>query len=144
MNNNDNDTSGWKTIGKMKTKRNKMKRSIKKQKIKKIKSKQEKINQIYIAQQKKDLEWRQKRIELIKTKEFESFKSRQITSKFSQAIQSERAKKNMSRKDLALLLMIPENELASYENAKNCPPSQTIVKLRKLFPNLPKKYYNND
>lgn len=145
--NNDNNT-GWKTVGNNRKKRNKQKRIIKKKQEKELKTKQqkqfEKIKKIQQERLRKDNEWRKKRIELIKAKEFESFKSRKITPKFAQSIQSERAKKNISRKNLALKLMIPESELASYENAQKCPPSQTIVKLRKLFSNLPTKYYSND
>jgi len=40
--------------------------------------------------------------------------------------------------------MITENDLANYENASKCPSSQTVVKLRKLFDNLPKKYFLTD
>ena len=146
--NNIEQNNEWYIAGQQRKKRNKHKRIIKKKQTKIQKEKHQKYIQ-KIKEEKKqkklqETEWRLKRIQLIKSKEFESFKTRKITTEFAQAIQSHRAKKNISRKELANILIISENDLASYENAQKCPPSQIIVKLRKLFNNLPKQYYINN
>lgn len=143
--NNDNNNDGWKISGNIKKVRNKQRRQKKKKEIKIKKQKEKRLytKQQKIINEKKKLEeeWRRKRIELIKNKEFENFKVRKISPKFAQAIQIERTKRNITRKKLATILMISEGELSNYENQKKCPSSQTIVKLRKMFSNLPRQYY---
>ena len=106
-------------------------------------SKQQQLNRIKQTQLLKheQEEWRKTRIKLIQQKKYENFNSRKITKDFSQAIQNQRAKFNMTIEDLSLKLMITTDELQSYENGTKCPSSQTVVKLRKLFNNLPKKYF---
>ena len=147
MNNTNNTTEndGWTTVGLLKKNKNQVRRKEKKQKYKLEKEKQERAQKQYQEQREKiryeRQDWRRKRIELIKQKELEEYKSRKITKEFSQAIQNERTKVNMTRNELALQLMIPEKLLASYENNIQCPNSHTIVKLRKIFENLPRKYF---
>ena len=144
--NNDNDNNdGWSIAGSRHKIKNKIKRNKQKIQLKQKKQKEKLIaHRIKKEQEFKDKqkeEWRKKRIALIKEKEFLEYKSRKILPKFAKAIQTERNKINLSRKDLALKLMISENELADYENGSKCPSSQTVVKLRKFFNNLPKKYF---
>lgn len=142
-NNNDNNIeSVWTTVGARNKFKNNERRQARKhtQKIKIQKQKQYEEKQEENKYQKKN-NWRQKRINLIKQKEFEEFKHRKITKEFAQAIQHERSKINMTRKDLAIKLMIQDSELALYENASKCPTSRLVVELRKTFENLPRKYF---
>ena len=145
MNIDNNNNNNWKTVGTFKKNKNKYRRKRIKKEKEKIQKEQIRIkeqNKIYELQKKrKNIEWRKQRIALIKEKEYDDFKSRQITKDFAQAIQTERSKANISRKNLALQLFISENELADYENANKCPSSQIVVKLRQIFDNLPRKYF---
>lgn len=139
-----NNNNQWKTVGQSKKYKNKQRRLKKKDEVTKFNKTKTKIlhNNDYqnISEQE---DWRRKRIELIKKKEFENFKARKITKEFAQAIQNERAKKKLSRKDLAFKLMISEKDLSDYENGLKCPSSHIVVKFRQLFDNLPKQYYSN-
>ena len=142
---NSNNNNGWSQAGSIKRNKNKLRRQRKKQELKIQQKKEEKqLKKIAEEQQnyrQREEEWRRKRIELIKEQTFEEFKSRKITTEFAKAIQRERAKAKLTRQKLALQLMISENELGEYENGKKCPTSQTVVKLRTIFDNLPRKYF---
>jgi len=137
---------GWSTVGAFRKSINNKKRKIKKQQVKlqieqrKDTAKQhEKEQEAYRRRKKND--WREKRISLIKEKEIQEYQSRKITSEFSQAIQHQRTIANMTRKELALKIMIQESELTLFETAKKCPTSRIVVELRKVFENLPRKYF---
>ena len=139
MNNNDNNE--WKQVGGNRRLRNQRRRQEKK----KNKKLQERIFKKDEEKRKgienNKFEWRKRRIELIKMKEYENFKTRKINPNFAKAIKKEREEKNMTIEDLALKLMIPDHDLKDYERCKKCPESHTVVKLRKLFDDLPRKYF---
>ena len=145
-NNNNNSESAWTTVGAKNKQRNLEKRKLKRKQAKLDKKREidrkkryEKEREIY--QQKRKDDWRQKRINLIQQRDFEEYKSRRITTQFAQAIQHERSVAKMTRKELALKIMIQESELAFYENGTKCPSSHLVVELRKVFENLPRKYF---
>lgn len=141
-----NNNSNWTTVGYKNTLKNKRRRQTKKIQIinqqkrdKLLQTHREKEREQYQLNQHNN--WRRERIALIKQKELDEYKLRRITSEFSQAIQNERCKANMTRKQLALKIQVQESELAKYENSTKCPNSKIIVELRKLFENLPRKYF---
>lgn len=148
-NNNNDDNKGWTTVGQLNKNKNKKRRDKKKKKIQIAKQKQEyfekqkqkRFEEHYKYQYENKDDWRQKRIALIKQKELEEYKLRKITSEFSKAIQFERTKANISVKELSLKIMVSEKNLIEYENGTKCPNSLTVVKLRQLFCELPRKYF---
>ena len=139
-NTNTNNNDGWSTVGVNKIKKNIQKRKIKKQQVK-LEMDREKSKQKHYKKYSQKSNWRQQRIALIKEKEIEQYKSRKITTEFAQAIQHERSIINMTREELALKIMIPESELALFENGKKCPTNRIVVEFRKVFENLPRKYF---
>ena len=140
-----NNQNPWKVAGIKNKLKNQHKRKTRKLKIIQQKKKDEIYKKKYEEQQKKESferqQWKKRRQKILQEKKFEDIKKRQITKEFAQAIQNERAKKNITRLQLAKLLNIKENDLASYENAESCPPSRIIIELRKLFPYLPRQYF---